>query len=403
MSARRKTVIGTIFGGRSVEHDVSVVTGHQVMKALDNERYEVVPIYIDRAGRWYTGAPLLDLKQFQGDVTRLPGVVPCALSPSTQHHGLILNPAPGGLFERSRIQRLDVVFPALHGTHGEDGTVQGLLELADIPYVGCGVLASAIANDKWLCKIVLRAQGIPVADGLVIDRAEWDDDRDGVINRIASELGYPVFVKPATLGSSIGIARAAEAGMLAAALDVATNLDRRVVIEREVTGATEINCALMGDSREIRASVLEQPISFEQFLTYEDKYLRGGNEGMKSAERLIPAPLTPELTARIQDVARRAFRAIGGHGTARIDFLAHPDTGQVILNEINTLPGSLAFYLWQAEGLSPEQTVDRLVAIAREANAQKRRNTYDYQSNLLSLTAARGLKGTKGSKNAAPR
>ncbi|MCS7072670.1 MAG: hypothetical protein NZM00_14280, partial [Anaerolinea sp.] len=193
MSARRKTVIGVIFGGRSVEHDVSVVTGHQVMRALPRERYDIIPVYIDRDGRWYTGTPLLDLKQFQhDDIRRAPGVIPCTLSPSTQHHGLILNPAVEGLFQRSKIQRIDVFFPALHGTHGEDGTVQGLLELADSPYVGCGVLASAIANDKWSCKVVLRAQNLPVVDGLVIDRSEWDNDRDTVIARIATELGYPV-------------------------------------------------------------------------------------------------------------------------------------------------------------------------------------------------------------------
>ncbi|MGQ9910711.1 MAG: D-alanine--D-alanine ligase family protein [Candidatus Flexifilum sp.] len=398
MSARRKTVIGVIFGGRSVEHDVSVVTGHQVMRALSRERYDVIPIYIDRNGRWYTGAPLLDLKQFQQDITRAPGVIPCTLSPSTQHHGLILNPGSAGFLRRSTIQRLDVLFPALHGTHGEDGTVQGLLELADIPYVGCGVLASAIANDKWLCKVVLRAQGLPVVDGLLIDRSEWDDDRDAVIERIVAELGYPVYVKPATLGSSIGIARAGDRTMLAAALDVATNLDRRVVVEREVTDALEINCAVMGDGRAIRASTLEQPISYEQFLTFEDKYLRGGSEGMKSAERIIPAPLPPELTTHIQELARSAFRAVSGYGIARIDFLVRKDLSAVWINEINTMPGSLAFYLWQETDLSPEQTVDELVALAREANAQKRRNTYDYRSSLLSLTAARGLKGTKGSK-----
>jgi D-alanine-D-alanine ligase len=228
-------------------------------------------------------------------------------------------------------------------------------------------------------------------------RHEWESQPDAILERIRT-LTFPVFVKPATLGSSIGISRIDhDDAALRSALDMALNLDRRAIIESAITDCVEINCAVMGDDREMEASVLEQPVSWQEFLTYDEKYLRGG-EGMKSAERLIPAPLPPELAQRVQDTAIEAFRAIDGRGTARLDFLVRPDSNEVFLNEINTLPGSLAFYLWQEMGRSAREVVDRLVALARDAHAEKRRNTYNYQTNLIALTAARGVKGVKGTK-----
>ncbi len=394
MSAKRKSTVGVLFGGRSVEHDVSVVTGHQIMNAFDPERYEVVPIYIDRDGRWFTGEPLREIKNFENEVASLAGVLPALLSPSIQHHGLIVNPTPSGLFGKSQVKRLDVAFPAIHGSHGEDGTLQGLFELADVPYVGCGVLASAVANDKMMTKRVLRQAGVPVVDAIDFTRAEWLDHPDALVARITSALKYPLFVKPVTLGSSIGIGRASDETLLRALIDVAASLDRRLLVEGAVTECIEINCSVLGDERDVRASVLEQPVSWEQFLTYEEKYLRGG-EGMKSADRLIPAPLSDDLTLRIQEIARQAFRAIDGRGIARIDFLVRPDSGEIYLNELNTLPGSLSFYLWEPSGIKPRELVHRLVELAQDAYAEKRRSTYNYQTNLIALTASRGLKGIK--------
>ncbi|MDZ4763871.1 MAG: D-alanine--D-alanine ligase family protein [Chloroflexota bacterium] len=399
MSANRQTVVGVIFGGRSVEHDVSVVTGHQVMRAFDPARYRVIPIYIDRDGRWFTGLALNDLKTFQTDVASLAGVQSCILSPAVQHHGLIVEPGKGKLFAKTEIVKLDVVFPAIHGSHGEDGTLQGLLELADIPYVGCGVLASAVANDKMLTKSVMKANGIPVVDAIAFTRHDWEQKPEAILAEIAAALEFPVFIKPITLGSSIGIGRATDETMLRAYIDVATNLDRRVLVESGVGDSIEINCAVIGDDRDLQASVLEQPLGWADFLSYEDKYLRG-DEGMKSAQRLLPAPISPELTATIQAMTLAAFRAIDGRGTARLDFLVRPDKGEIYLNEINTMPGSVAFYLWQHMGMTPGAVVDRLVVVARAAAADKRRNTYNYKTNLIALTAARGLKGMKGTKSA---
>ncbi len=394
MSVQRKTSVAVVFGGRSVEHDVSIVTGHQIMRAFDADLFTAIPIYIDREGRWFTGDSLRELKNFKNEITSLAGVTPIVLSPSVQHHGFIINPTASGLFNRSQVQRIDVMFPAVHGSHGEDGTLQGLFELADIPYVGCGVMASAVANDKLMTKHVLRTQGVPVVDSVGFTRTEWLANPERVIAQIEKMLTYPLFVKPATLGSSIGISRADTTALLRAYIDVAAGFDERLLAESAVTRSVEINCSVLGDPNGYQSSVLEQPISWQEFLTYEEKYLSGG-EGMKSAERIIPAPLSPALTARIQEIAIQAFRAINGRGIARLDFLVRPDTDEVFLNEINTMPGSLSFYLWQATGISQTALVSKLVALARDAYAEKRHNTYNYQTSLIALTAERGIKGLK--------
>jgi D-alanine-D-alanine ligase len=397
MSAKRKTTVAVIFGGRSVEHDVSVVTGHQIMRAFDATRYDVVPVYITRDGRWFTGEPLRNLDNFTNEIASLRGVRPTLLSPSTQHHGLIVNPV-AGLFQKSEVKRIDVVFPAVHGSHGEDGTLQGLFELADVPYVGCGVLGSALGNDKALTKQVLRQNGVSVVDDVVFTRAEWQEDPEAILAKINANFAYPVFVKPVTLGSSIGVSRVEDSAMLRATIEVATTFDRRVMVEPAVVGCQEINCAVMGDDMGMKASVLEQPKSWAEFLSFDDKYMHGG-EGMKSAERIIPAPLSAELTARIQAIAVQVFKALQGRGTARLDFLVRGE--EVFLNEINTMPGSLAFYLWSEMGMNNREVVERLVKLAQDAHAEKRRTSFDYQSNLIKMTAQRGgLKGLKGTKTA---
>lgn len=395
MSNRRPQVIAVIFGGRSVEHDVSIVTAHQIMKAFPADSYQVVPVYITRDGRWYTGEPLADLNNFKdGGVMDLDGVRPCLLSPDTRHHGLIVNPL-AGRFRQSEILRIDVVFPALHGSHGEDGSLQGLMELADIPYVGYATLGSALTNDKIMTKMALRQAGIPVVADYWFSRETWLEQSGEVIEAIRTEFDFPLFVKPATLGSSIGIGRADTPEMLRASIDIAANFDRRILIEPAVTKGIEINCSVIGYSDDCQASTLEQPLSWDEFLSYEDKYLRG-SEGMKSAERIIPAPLSPELTRAIQQLSIAAFKVVDGRGIARIDFLVRPDQDEVFLNEINTMPGSLAFYLWREDGFSQTDLVQKLVQLALEAHAAKRRNMYDYQTNLVEVASRRGLKGSKG-------
>ena len=398
MSTRRRTRVAVIFGGRSVEHDVSIVTGSQIMQAFAADRYDVVPIYISRDGKWYTGDPLSQLDNYtDDDLLRRNGVIPCILSPDTRHHGLILYPL-AGRFSKSEIKRIDIVFPALHGTHGEDGNLQGLLELADVPYVGYATLGSALTNDKIMTKMVLRQNNVPVLNDCFFSRERWLREPDAIVDEILERLQMPLFIKPATLGSSIGIGRADSPELLRASIDVAASFDRRILVEPAITDGVEINCSVIGFGEEYRASTLEQPVSWDEFLSYEDKYLRG-DEGMKSAERLIPAPLDESLTSRIQDLSVRAFQAVDGRGIARIDYLVRPEHDEIYLNEINTMPGSLALYLWREDGLTSEQLVDKLVGLARAAHQEKRRNVYDYQTNLVSLASQRGIKGSKGSKS----
>lgn len=394
MSTTKKTV-GVIFGSRTVEHDVSIVTAQQVMQALDPQKFNVVPIYITREGQWVTGDSLRALKTFQlDDLTEMMGIKDTLISPDTRHQGLITPPVTGR-FGKNQLQHLDVVFPVMHGTHGEDGTLQGLLELADLPYVGAGVMASAVARDKIMLKAVLAHYGLPVLRHLAFSRHTWVTTPDTILDQITSDLGYPVFVKPATLGSSIGVARAANADDARNFINVAANFDRRILVEETVENAIEINCAVLGNY-EVQASVLEQPISWQEFLTYEEKYMRGeGAAGMKGAERKIPAPIGDDLTERIQHMAVDAFKHVDGRGTARVDFLVRPDADEAYLNEINMIPGSLAFYLWQESGMSAADIVERLIELAFEAHAEKRQTVYDYKTNLLAHAAAKGLKGTK--------
>ncbi len=397
MSSRRRRTVAVIFGGRSVEHDVSIITGHQVMQALPAERYEVLPVYISRGGRWFTGAPLAELSNFEdANLVNRAGVQPCLLSPDTRHHGLIINPL-AGRFSKSEVKRVDIFFPALHGSHGEDGSLQGLLELADIPYVGFAALGSALTNDKIMTKQVLRQAGVPALPEYAFSRAQWLNAPEPILAAITERFAFPLFIKPATLGSSIGIGRADSLELLRASIDIAANFDRRLLVEPAVSDGIEVNCAVIGFGDEFEASTLEQPLSWAEFLSYEDKYLRGG-EGMKSAERLVPAPIGEELTRQIQELSIRAFKAVDGRGIARLDFIVRPAEKEVYLNEINTMPGSLAFYLWREDGYSATAVVEKLLEIAIDAQAVKRRNIYDYQSNLLAVASQRGLKGGKGKR-----
>lgn len=391
----RKLNVGVIFGSRSVEHDVSIVTASQVMKALNPAKYNITPIYIARNGYWYTGPNLTDLKNFTIDsIADLAGTKETLLSPSVNYPGMITPPL-SGRFSKNDFKALDVIFPVVHGSHGEDGTLQGLFELANLPYVGAGVLASAIANDKAMTKTVLKAHNIPVLDKFIrFSRREWLANRERILEQV-EEIGFPAFVKPLTLGSSIGIARVDNREKAALHIDIAANLDHQILVEQAVVHHfVEINCALMGNEN-VRASTLEQPVTYDEFLTYQEKYMREAGAGMKSQERIIPAPVGEELTQKIKQTAIDAFKAIRGRGTARIDFLLSRETNEFWVNEINTLPGSVAFYLWDADGLSPTAICDELIQLALEEATEKRRTTYDYKTGLIDLAASRGAKGLK--------
>jgi D-alanine-D-alanine ligase len=388
-----ETTVAVLFGGRSVEHEVSVITGHQIMDALAVAGYRVLPIFLTKDGVWYAGASLHNLKLYTdpaGEPTNAAGVARVSLSPDRSIRHLVMHPSlRQGLFRKPPQLWAEVFFPCLHGSFGEDGSLQGLFELADVPYVGAGVAPSAIAMDKALTKAICRSMGIPVLDWIVLSRHEWDQGTTEVTRRIEAAFAYPVIVKPVCLGSSIGVKRCHDGTSLQEAITAALALDDRVLVETALTDFTEINCAVMGPPEQ--ASVCEQPVTQEALLTFDAKYKRGGKGakqarkpgGMASLERLIPAPISVELTQRVQSLATQVFRGIGAAGTARIDFLYQADHQALYLNEINSIPGSLAFYLWEASNLPFDILVDKLIAIALQRHQERARTQFSFEVNLL--------------------
>ncbi len=400
-----KQIVAVLFGGRSVEHEVSVISAHQVMDALEVAGYELLPVYIDKQGVWFAGKGLYDLKQyavpgFRPDSLRHTHRVFLAPDPSIRQFVLHPNGAKGFFYQAPRVWA-DVFFPVLHGAFGEDGSVQGLFEMADVPYAGCGVFASAAGMDKIRQKELYARAGLPALQCVWTHRNLWRSDPTCFVKLVEARFGYPAIVKPATLGSSIGIARASDSRQLTEAIDTALTFDERVLVERALVDFKEVNCSVIGPP--YRASVCEMPKLEGELLSFDAKYRGGasaakggakmavgagakfGKSGLASLSRLIPAPLSDDLAGHIQDQAIAAFRAIGGAGIARVDFLldsgSHP-----FVNEINTMPGSLSFYLWEASGLPFDKLVRLLVDEAVARHHSKRQTQYSLDVNLLSGT-----------------
>jgi D-alanine-D-alanine ligase len=391
--------VGVAFGGRSVEHDVSIITGLQALGVL-TERHAPVPIYIARSGRWYTGEALRELSVYQQD-----GGDPDAEEVHFDlHNGRLLRAAPGtrGSLLRGRRSpggradqsiELDVVVLATHGTQGEDGCLQGALELARLPYVGPPVGAAAAAMDKVATKAVLAQAGLPALEHLALRREQWEQDGPAVRARVRERFGFPLYVKPASLGSSVGVSRCASDAELGEALELGFELDRACLVEPAVEDGIEVNCAVIGrPGVEPRASLCEQPVAAEEFLSFEDKYMSDGKgEGMKGAQRLIPAPLPDALTAEVRDLAKRAFVTFGCAGVTRVDFLIDASR-RVYVNELNTIPGSFSFYLWEPAGLPFADLMDQLIDLALANHREALRTTTVFATNLLAARAAGGSK-----------
>ena len=368
----KKLRVGVIYGGRSGEHEVSLASAAAVIQSLDPERYLPVAILIEKDGRWALPArpPAITIAAdvIQAGKKELS-------EPSREAH-LVAHPGGDALMTVDRRESgaivsglgLDVVFPVLHGPYGEDGTVQGLLELANVPYVGAGVLASAIGMDKAAMKMIFAANGLPICDYDVFLKSEWLRDERAIMTRIATRLGFPVFVKPANLGSSVGISKARHAAELRTAIELAAQFDRKVVVEAAVPNAREIECSVLGND-DPEASVPGEVVPSREFYDYEAKYL---DEGSKL---LIPAPLTDAQTADVRRLALAAFKAIDGAGMSRVDFLLAGDSGVLYVNEVNTIPGftTIGMYskMWAASGLAFPALVDRLIALALERHTEK--------------------------------
>ncbi len=371
-----KLRVGVIFGGRSGEHEISLRSAHSVLEALDDEKYEVVPIAITKEGKWLGPAEAVRLLPEQTkklisekSVTRASRALSIVGDPS--HPGLTTE--RGGA-QSADGKLLDVVFPVLHGTYGEDGTIQGWLEMAGLPYVGCGVLASSCGMDKVTMKILFREAGLPICRYSWFLRSEWDTQPDKVLRRIAREIGFPCFVKPANLGSSVGISKADDKDSLRRAVDLAARYDRKIIVE-EGLDAREIECAVMGNDKP-QASLPGEYIVKEQsasFLDYTEKYSNTGH-----VEFVVPARLSKSLTTKIQRLSERAFKALDCAGLARVDFFLRRDSSELIVNELNTMPGLTDVsgfpQMWEASGLTFQQAVGRLIELALERHAEKARN-----------------------------
>ncbi|MBF1098775.1 D-alanine--D-alanine ligase family protein [Solobacterium sp.] len=399
-----KLNIAVFFGGESVEHEVSIISAHQAIEALDKNKYNVIPVYVSKERKLYVSDLLKDMSNYK-DLKHL--ISQCTqVSITSEDNRVVIRPVKPSLFGPKELGTIDVAIPVMHGTNGEDGTIQGFFEMLKVPYAGCDLYGAAIGQDKVLQKNVLNDNNLPITNWFWVYGAEMDTHQSEILDKV-HRLIYPVIIKPARTGSSVGISIAHNDEEYLACFDEARQYDEKIITEKVVKPMREINCSVVGDSYSCVASVLEEvsSVSQDELLSFSDKYLGGGkstksegSKGMASTARIVPAPLTDEQTRLIQQLAKETFRVLGTSGVCRIDFLMDADTKKVYVNEINTIPGSLAFYLWQAAGVSFSELMDKLVELALDRERRRSKMTFSYETNILSNFSASSAKGSKGSK-----
>lgn len=399
-----KISVGVLFGGNSVEHEVSVISASQAMHALNKEKYNVVPIYITKDCKFYTGEALSDIQKYKDIPALLRECDEVVLKKGTNCAEIVK--AKGGLFGGKVIAVCDMFIPVVHGTNVEDGTLQGFLEMLGVPYAGCDVTASALGMDKYAMKCVLRDAGVNVLDAVCFYSREYFKNSDTVVGAIENKLKYPVIVKPVNLGSSVGIKVAKDRDGLIEAIDEAATFSHKVLVERAIEKLREVNCSVLGDYEECEASVLEEPISSGgDILDFKDKYQGGSKgdgstKGMSGSSRKVPAEVTESQEKAIKEMCLTTFKALNCNGVARIDVMIDEATGEIFVNEINTIPGSLSFYLWEAAGVKFDELMDKIIYFAQKRHREREKLSFSYDTNLLSEFGARSLKnGAKGSKN----
>ena len=399
-----KLNIAVFFGGESVEHEVSIISAHQAIEALDKNKYNVIPVYVSKERKLYVSDLLKDMSNYK-DLKHL--ISQCIqVSITSEDNRVVIRPVKPSLFGPKELGTIDVAIPVMHGTNGEDGTIQGFFEMLKVPYAGCDLYGAAIGQDKVLQKNVLSDNNLPITNWFWVYGSEMDTRQSEILDKV-HRLIYPVIIKPARTGSSVGISIAHNDEEYLACFDEARQYDEKIITEKVVKPMREINCSVVGDSYSCVASVLEEvsSVSQDELLSFSDKYLGGGkssktqgSKGMASTARIVPAPLTDEQTRLVQQLAKETFRVLGTSGVCRIDFLMDADTKKVYVNEINTIPGSLAFYLWQAAGVSFSELMDKLVELALDRERRRSKMTFSYETNILSNFSASSAKGSKGSK-----
>ncbi len=394
-----KTNVAVFYGCRSVEHEVSIISAVQAMHAIDREKYDITPVYVAKTGEMYTGESLFTIEEYKNLPTLLKK---CKRVNFVRENGLVLmTEQKSGLFSKKPVT-IDVAFPIVHGTNCEDGTIEGFFEFLNLPYVGCDIISSAVGMDKAVFKDVLKNANLPVLDYVTIRAREYFADKSAITDKLMVKIGLPLIVKPVNLGSSVGITKVTSAEKLDEALTLAFSFADRVLVEHAVTEIREINCSVLGDPDECMASVCEEPFMNDEILSYEDKYMGnskngGQSKGMASLGRKIPADITPEQTVEIRELSCKIFKAIGASGVVRIDFIIDTATNTVYANEINTIPGSLSFYLWDATGVPYKELINKLIDLAFKRQRNRENISYTINTNILSGISF-GSKGSKGAK-----
>lgn len=392
-----KIKVGVIFGGETVEHEVSVITAVQAMEHINKDKYEIVPIYISKDRIWYTSPMLMDIDVYK-DFNELKRYAKQVVLTKIKDKFYLQK--TNGLFRRN-VTDIDIAFPIVHGNNVEDGTLQGYLDSVGIPYVGSKVLGSALGQDKVIMKQVFKDMGLPIVDYTWFFDSEYADDCEKIFANV-KKIGYPVIVKPATLGSSVGITYVKEEKELANAIEEAMKYDIKVVVEKAVKNLVEVNCSVLGNYSYQETSVIEEVTTDEEILTFADKYvggskgkLKGPSKGMASASRIIPARISKELENKIKDTSKQAFKALNLSGVCRIDYLIDKKTNKYYINEPNTIPGSLSFYLWDKVGKKYEDLIDEMITMCIKDYRNRSKKIYSFESNILSNYGIKGLKGMK--------
>lgn len=392
-----KTTMAVFFGCRSVEHEVSVISAVQAMNAIDRKKYEVIPVYVTKEGEMFTSPLLFDIESFKGNLDEL--VKKCEQVTFIRlKNKTVMRSFASGIFKKCRDTVIDLAFPIVHGTNCEDGTMAGYFEFLNLPYISCDIISAAVGMDKAVFKSVLKSSGLPVLDCMTFRSREFSADKEHFIREIGKKIGYPLIIKPANLGSSVGITKVNSESELESAISLAASFAEKILAERAIENLREINCSVLGDADSCIASVCEEPFMHDEILSYADKYEGNSkSKGMASLGRKIPADISEELSEKIRGLSVDIMKATGSSGVVRIDYLLDSESGEVFANEINTIPGSLAFYLWEASGIKYTELIDRLCDIAFKRQRNRDNLTFTIKTNILS-GASFGSKGSKGSK-----
>lgn len=394
-----KTKVAVMFGGKSVEHEVSIISAIQAIGSMDTDKYDILPVYISKKNEMYIGDAVGNIEEYQHMDALIAKSQRVILINSGGKPCFI--PYPFKRFSKVQEMEVDLAFPIVHGTNEEDGTLQGYLKTVGIPFVGCDVTASAVGMDKYITKAVLKDNGIPVLPCIPFTVKDYKDV-DVMVAAVEERLGYPVIIKPVNLGSSVGISVAKDRTQLVKSIDDAFLYASKVIVEHAISNLREVNCSVLGDEQEAIPSECEEPMHTEDILSYEDKYMSnskgGASKGMASVSRKIPADISDEMREKVRQMAVKSFQALGCNGVARMDFMIDGDTNELYFNEINTIPGSLAFYLWEPIGVSYRELLDRMIQLALKRQREEKGLTFSFDTNILNQQSLGGLKGGKTGK-----